>query len=564
MPTSTLRTPSRRVIAGLIAVSSATSMSCRVVAHDADAPPERAEKFGSVQFPTSCKPNADAQFQRAVAMLHSFWYPETVRAFTEVIQSDPECTIAYWGLAMSYRPNPLVPPDEKVSAKGLEAVEKGLALGTGTQREKDYVNAAASYYRDYRTMDYRARAAAQEAAMEQVYRSYPDDPEAAVFYGLALIVTAVASSEVASDASLQRQIKAGEILEKVWAEHPNHPGVVHYIIHAYDDPSLARRALDAANRYANIAPSAPHALHMPSHTYSTLGMWQESIDSNKASWLVSKDYAEHNWPGASDPVQLHSMDFLVAAYLQTGQDRKAKAIVDERMRITKLAQERLSTQNALNAIPARYALERAAWSEAADLTPVPPDPSKFPQAEAITWFARCVGAARVGERSKAREALAKQEQIRQGLQQGGQPYWAAQTQLHMDACAAWVALRERRTDEALQLMRGAVDLQDKSGRHPSMENRLMPMREQLGDMLIVLKRYDEAAAGFERSLEVDPNRFRGVYGAAKANQLAGNRQKAAMYYSKLLDLTAHADTLRQEAAEAKAVLSASNNAVQGR
>ena len=312
--------------------------------------------------------------------------------------------------------------------------------------------------------------------MEQVYRSYPDDPEAAVFYGLALIVTAVAFER-------SRQRRQPSAADQGWrdlgeglgrASESSWSSALHH--HAYDHPSLARRALDAANRYASIAPSAPHALHMPSHTYSTLGMWQESIDSNNASWLISKEYAEHNWPGASDPVQLHSMDFLVAAYLQTGQDRKAKAIVDERMRITKLAQERLSTQNALNAIPARYALERAAWSEAADLTPVPPDPSKFPQAEAITWFARCVGAARVGERSKAREALAKQEQIKQGLQQAGQPYWAAQTQLHMDACAAWVALRERRTDEALQLMRGAVDLQDKSGRHPSMENRLMPMQ----------------------------------------------------------------------------------------
>jgi len=544
-----------RHLIGLVAV---TTIACGFSvgnAHEADKPVERAEKLGTVQFSTSCLLQAQPRFERAVATLHSFWYPETLRAFGEVLEADPACAIAYWGLAMSNRPNPFVPPDQKSLARGWEAVQKGQALGTGTSREKDYLDALAPYFKDYETIEQRTRTLNYEQAMRALAGTHPEDDEAQIFFALALTETALMNAVMTGDTSLDRQIEAGEILERLWRTHPDHPGIPHYIIHAYDDPRLARRALEAANRYGDIAPSAPHALHMPSHTYATLGMWEESIRANEASMAAARALTQKTAPGSHDPAWLHAMDFLTFDYLQFGQDHKAAGMVEERYRVTKLSAERVSVGIMLSIIPARYVFERQAWNEAVKLEVTGPIPDKYPQAEAITWFAKGLGAARLRDLDTARSSLNRLEELKVALQKTKQTFWVAQTEMQIDAIAAWVALGEQRTDNALRLMRSSVEIQHRAGRHPALENRLVPVRELLGDMLFQLQRYGEAAAEFERSLEEDPNRFRAYYGAAKSHQLAGDTTRSQYYFDRLLTLAQNADTDRTELREAKLAVS---------
>ncbi len=507
--------------------------------------PADPEKLGQVHFPVSCSVAAQQQFERAVTMLHSFFYPETVKAFTAVTETDPQCAMAYWGIAISQRPNPLVGPYDAATLKrGLDAVEKAKSIGAKTQRERDYIAAIELFFKDSDKLDQSTRVLAYEKAMEQVYLRYPEDREAAVFYALALNETALPS-----DKTYANQLKAAAILEKVDAEQPNHPGVAHYIIHSYDYSPLATRGLPAANKYAKIAPSAPHALHMPSHIYSMLGYWEESIQSNRAALTVAKDYAAKNWPGASDPTQLHCLDFMEYAYLQGAQDRQAKVVLDERHAIQKVAVERLTGDTALAAIPARYMLERGAWSEAAALEP---RPSRSAQAEAITYFARALGFARSGDTANARKDIEKLRMRRDSLVQAKQTFWAGQTEVQIRAASAWVARAEGKNAEALQLMRSAADLEDSSEKHVAMENRLLPMRELLGDLLLELKEPAQGLREFEASLKVAPNRFRGFYGAAKAAELSGDREKARAFYAKLVALCSHADSERPELLEAKA------------
>ncbi len=539
----------------LVALSTMLGGFAVVNAHEAGEPAERAEKLGTVHFPTSCLPQAQPLFERAVATLHSFWYPETLKSFGQVLEADPACAIAYWGLAMSNRPNPFVPPDQKSLARGWEAVQKGQALGTGTTLEKDYLDALASYFKDYETIEQRTRTLNYETAMRVLAKNHPEDDEAQIFFALALTETALMNAVMTGDTSLDRQIEAGEILERLWRIHPDHPGIPHYIIHAYDDPRLARRALEAANRYGNIAPSAPHALHMPSHTYATLGMWDESIRANVASMAAAKALTQKSAPGSHDPAWLHAMDFLTFDYLQFGQDHKAAEMVDERYRVTKLTAERVSVGIMLSIIPARYVIERQAWDEAVKLEVTGPIADKYPQAEAITWFAKGLGAARLRELDTARGALMRLEELKVALDKTKQTFWIAQTQMQIDTIAAWVALGENRPDDALRLMRSSVEIQRRAGRHPALENRLLPVRELLGDMLLELQRYSEAAAEFERSLKEDPNRFRAYYGAAKSHQLAGDTTKAQSYFERLLALAHNADTDRPELREATMALS---------
>ncbi len=349
------------------------------------------EQLGRVHFPTSCSAAAQAQFERAVAMLHAFWYPQGPNAFAEVTKTDPNCAMGYWGIAISRRANPLVgPPEPSVLKIGWEAVEKAKAIGVKTQRERDYITAIEAYYKDWEKVDYRTRVLAYEKAMEQVYLRYPEDREAAVFYALALDG---AVTVLPADKTYTRPLKAAAILEKVLAAQPDHPGALHYLIHSYDFPPLADRGLPAAQRYDAVAPSASHALHMPSHIFSMLGMWQESIKSNRAALTVAKAY-------------VHAMDFMVYAYLQGAQDGEAKRVVEESMALQKIQAPQversptgavLSVHTAFAAIPARYAIERGAWAEAAALQPRPSTPA----ADAITYFTRAMGSARSGDLTSA-------------------------------------------------------------------------------------------------------------------------------------------------------------------
>jgi len=511
------------------------------LAHDARG---AAEKLGTVHFSVSCSPEAQQQFDRAMTLLHSFFYPETVKAFTQVTQIDPTCAMGYWGLAISQRQNPLIPGDMAALKGGWEAVEKAKSIGGKTPRERDYIAAMEVYFKDPEAGGYQHRVLAWEQAMEQVYLRYPDDPEAAIFYALALN-----EATDHADKTYARQLKAGAILEKVFAQQPDHPGVAHYIIHSYDFAPLAPRGLPAAQQYAQIAPASPHALHMPSHIFSMLGMWQDSIQSNLASAASAKEYAARNMPEAI--LWLHMHDFAVYAYLQGAQDAAAKRLVDERNAIQKVTPARLPSDTAFLAIPVRYAFERGQWGEAAALEA---HASQFPAAEAITHFGRGLGAARSSNPAAARQEIERLEQLRQALAAAQNKYWAEQVEIQRRAVEAWVARTEGHNDAALMTMRGAADLEDASEKHIAMENRLVPMRELLAELLLDLNEPGQALREFEASLQVVPNRFRSFYGAAKAAERLGDQAAARAWYQKLVVLSASADTERPELVEARAFL----------
>ena len=501
-----------------------------------------AEQLGKVDFPVSCSPEAQAQFNRAVAMLHSFWFPQAPKAFAAVSETDPDCAMAHWGIAISQRANPLVgPPDAGALKRGLASVEKAKAIGAKTQRERDYIAAIELFYKDSDKLDHRTRVLAYEKAMEQLYLAYSQDIEAAIFYALAL-------NEAIDyeDKTYARQLKAARILEQVYAKQPEHPGVLHYLIHSYDFPPLAARGLSTAKRYASVAPSAPHALHMPSHVFSMLGMWQESIKSNREALGVAKNY-------------VHAMDFMVYAHLQLAQDGEAKRLLEESAALYKTQAPTaeltptggvLTVHTAFAAIPARYAIERGAWADAAALQPRPSTPA----ADAITYFTRAMGSVRNGNVNSARKDIEQLESAKNTLTKSKQKYWADQVEIQRRAAAAWVAQAEGKKNEALKLMRSAAALEDASEKHVAMENRLWPMRELLGELLLQMNEPAQALKEFEASFKAAPNRFRGYYGAAKAAERLGDQKKKRSYYEKLVELCRQADGERPELAEAKAFL----------
>jgi tetratricopeptide (TPR) repeat protein len=508
------------------------------------------ERFGEVNFPISCSPAAQQQFNRAVAMLHSFFFPETVKEFTAIADKEPSCAMAYWGIAISQRPNPLVGPfPGDVLKRGWEAIDKARAASQKTEREIAWIEALAAYYQDYAVIPQQRRTASYEAALASLSLRYPEDAEAAIFYALAL-------NEAAdpADKTYVKQLKAANILEKLEVKYPNHPGIPHYIIHSYDYPELAMRGVFAAARCAKLAISAPHALHMPSHVYSTLGMWQEVISSDRAADDEALGYAVRVAPQAAaepakNPARYHSLDFLTNAYLQLGQDQQAKRIVDARNSVSEfLAGFRYSGHTAFAAIPVRYALERAAWTEAATL-PVPKTP--FAQAEAITWFGRAIGAARSGDLTKAREAIDQLHVLKERLAQANDAYWTEQVLIQEKAAGGWLALTEGRKADAIAAMRFAADLEDRSGKHVAMENRLSPIRELLGELLLQADEPAQALEEFRASLRNNPNRYRSFAGAAKAAERVGDPGQAKSYYEKLIMLAAEADSGRPDLIAAK-------------
>jgi hypothetical protein len=506
---------------------------------------QRTEELGRVSFKTSCNAEAQEKFNRGVALVHSFFFPETVRAFTEAAQADPQCAIAYWGIAISQRTNPLVLPLPAAALKsGLEAVQKGNAIGAKTERERDWLATIELYFKDYDKIDQSTRGLAYERAMEKLTLKYPDDPEAAIFYALALNETALPS-----DKTYAKVLKAGALLEKIAQTLPEHPGVLHYTIHSYDYAPLAKRAIDPANKYAKVAPGAPHARHMPAHIYSMVGMWVESVASNASSLVAAREQAAKTWPGAAHPAEPHMLDFTQYALLQLGQEQRAKQIVDEGNAIKKLGFEYVVGYTGLAAVPARFALERQAWKEA---TALEPRGSQFPQADAITYFARALGAARSGDSAAAEQGIAKLKELRAALEGANQSYWAEQVEIQILAASAWTAQTRGQRSEALKFMRAAADLEDGSEKHVAMENRLYPIRELLGDLLMAQQQPALALREYETSNEATPNRLRGLYGAAKAAEQAKQQDKARTYFSKLVELTKNADTDRTEIREARA------------
>jgi hypothetical protein len=455
--------------------------------------------------------------------------------------------MAHWGIALARWGNPFAavlrqPPQLQ---QGLDAISHAQQATTATRREREYIAAAAKLYVNSDTTDQRTRVVAYSQAMEQLAAAYPSDREASIFYALSL-----AASALPTDKTYANQLKAGAILEKLYAEQPDHPGIAHYIIHSYDVPPLADHALDAARSYAKIAPSAPHALHMPSHTFTRVGAWQESIDTN----LLSA--AEARRTGATAE-ELHAMDYMTYAYLQTGQDHavqelmKTLADVNKRLDINAVGSAAPGSAGifATAAIPVRWALEHRDWPAAAKLEAAS---TPFPYAEAMTHFARALGAAHTGALVPARASIDALQQIHDRLAQAGEAYWAEQVEIEREGASAFVALAEGKTDEAVRTMRGAAAREDATEKNAVTPGPVAPARELLGDLLIELKQPAAALCEYQATLEKEPNRFRAVYGAARAAALAGDQQTAKTMYAKLLSVCVKADQPgRPELAEAR-------------
>ena len=535
----------RNLLRGALLIGACVPLLCEPAwaAQDEHAGHSAGQNSGSVHIPISCSQDAQRQFDRAVAILHSFFYPETVKAFSAIAQAEPSCAMAYWGVAISQRPNPLVPPFSHGALQaGWDAIEKARSARAPTQYERDWIETLSVFFEHYDTLDQKTRTAKYEAAMAKLHDRYPKDTEVAVFYALALN-----EAVDLADKSYSRQLKAAAILEQLAPALPDHPGIAHLLIHSYDYAPIAARGLPAARRYAALEPSAPHALHMPSHIFSTLGMWQDAIQADLASDGAAKAYAASVKPGsvvnpAADPARYHSLDFLTNAYLQLAQDKRAREIVDERNTVAELSRDyRYSGHTAFAAIPVRYAIERSAWAEAAVLQ-VPRTP--YPQAEAITWFGRALGAARSGDLADARRDIDEIARLRDELASAHDAYWMEQLDVQVDAARAWIALGEQHVDEAIASMRAAADREDRTEKNVAMENRLSPMRELLGELLLEASRPAEAQREFELSLTSVPNRFRSLAGAGRAAALAGHKAQARLHYEKLLVLARDADSER--------------------
>jgi tetratricopeptide (TPR) repeat protein len=497
------------------------------------------EKLGTVNFETSCKPEAQKLFNQGMLYQHSFWYRASQNVFEDVLKADPQCGIAYWGVALSMLWNPHVPTPAKNLADGAAVIAKGKSVGAGTQRERDYLDALAVMYADSDKVDHRTRIVAYAKAMEQLAQRYPNDDEAQIHYALALNTSASAA-----DKTYANQIKGAAILEPISLRQPQHPGVAHYLIHLYDYPSIAEKGLDAARRYAKIAPAAAHAQHMPSHIFTRVGYWDESIASNIQAARVAKEAKDFH-------DQLHAMDYQVYANLQLGQDAKAKALIDEMAAATGLTETYLPGPYALAASPARFAIERGDWKAASELQV---RPSPLAQVQALTHFARALGAARIGRIEAAQADIVKLGELRDRLRQAKDAYWSEQVDIEAQVASAFVLDAEGKHDDALKALSAAADAEDKTEKHAVTPGVAKPARELYGVLLLERGKAVEALAAFEATLKKEPNRLAACVGAAKAAEKAGDTAKAEEYYKKVVAIAGDADKSRIEVGEARAFL----------
>src|SRR5215831_9365678 len=497
----------------------------------------RGEGLGSVHFSTSCNNDAQREFDRAVALLHSFQFSGAIQGFKASLNRDSGCGIAYWGIALSQWSNPFAPGQKDQNQLEAGRASVGLANRTGakTERERSYISVVAALYHNFETTPQPARLIAYRDAMSKVAAKYPNDHEAQIFYALS-----IAEAEDLSDKTYAGRLEAGAILEKLFKEEPDHPGLAHYIIHTYDVPPLAGRALEAARRYSDIAPDAPHALHMPSHTFTRTGYWRDSINSNVAAAAAAKREGQ-------TAEELHASDYEIYAYLQTGQDEAARKILSSLPEIGSRFDPKTVIGGAggpsagyfaLAAIPARYALERGDWKQASQLVP---RETPFPYTEAMTWFARGLGSARLGEAKSAYGAAASLKQIREQLMKAGEGYWALQVEIQQREVEAWAKLAEGNNEEALRQMESAARLEDGTEKSAVTPGPLAPARELLGEMLLAANRPGAALAEFEATLNKEPGRFRTLYGAGKAAQLAERDGDSRRYFSQLVKTCEHAD-----------------------
>jgi tetratricopeptide (TPR) repeat protein len=495
------------------------------------------EKLGTVSFPTSCSASVQKPFERGVALLHSFWYDEADKQFKQVAENDPKCAMAYWGQAMSLYHALWSPPDTADLKRGRDLLQKARAIGAKTQRERHYIEALRAFYRKYDKVDHEKRATAYAQAMENVSQKYPDDHEASVFYALSLLASAPDH-----DTTLENPKKAIAILNKLFEQEPDHPGVAHYLIHAADNPQLAELGLPAARRYAEVAPASPHAVHMPSHIFARLGLWQDDIQSNLKSVEVSRQHSGMRL-GAD---KLHSMDFLEYAYLQTGQNSKAMEMVKGVADVQEIQKSFSGYFNYTRAhFPAMYALETHSWKDAEVLNP---PAGAEPYNQAITYWARAIAAGHLQDAAAARDAIAQYEAMVEAARKGKEAHIAKYMDTGRDEARAWLAFADGKNEEALRLLRPVADRQDAEGK----DEVELPAREMLADMLLEMGRPEQALAEYEKSLKTDPNRFNGLNGAAQAAESANDSEKAKLYYAQLVKNSENGE--RPELSRAKTLL----------
>ncbi|MGZ8537318.1 MAG: tetratricopeptide repeat protein [Flavisolibacter sp.] len=500
-------------------------------------------KLGTVKFPISAEGKAAEDFNLGLKLLHSFEYEDAEKVFAGIIDENPDCAMAYWGVAMSNFHPLWTPPTADELKKGAQAIEIAASITDKTKREAAYIKALSAFYKDSDKLDHRTRAVNFENAMENLNKEYPDDIETSIFYALAL--TAAADP---SDKTFTKQKKAGAILNELYPKHPDHPGLVHYIIHTYDSPELATKGLDAARKYAAIAPSSAHALHMPSHIFTRLGLWDDCISSNLASVASAKCYADSAGIEGHWDEELHGLDYLVYAYLQKGENYYAKTQWDYLKTIQNVQPFNFKVVYAFTAIPSRYVLENKLWIEAATLKVHKTDFSwdTYQWQKAIVHFARALGAVHIENINAAKEELNELNKIHENLVKAKDAYKATQVKIQATAADAWIKLREGKKDEAVQLMQSAVDMEGKTEKHPVTPGEVLPARELLADMYMELKEYAKAMETYEADLKKHPNRFNGLYGAGLAAEKSGDKVKAKFYYEKLLSITDPKRADRQE------------------
>jgi hypothetical protein len=519
------------LLAATIAITATFGFNSPVSAQD-----EADQKLGKVHFATTCNEIAQRRFDRAMRYQHSFWYAESKEIYEEAIKADPGCAIAYWGIALSLLGNPHGAIPAPNLPRGLSAIEKAKEVGARSARERDYIDALSVMYVDYDKIPHQARVQSYLKKMEALAAKYPDDDEAQIFYAITLNVAASPA-----DKTYANQLKGAAILEPIWQRQPQHPGVAHYLIHLYDYPAIAAKGLTAALRYSKIAPNSPHAQHMPSHIFTRVGYWKESIAANLASVSAAKAHSEGG-------EQLHGEDYLVYAYLQLGQDANARRVIDE-IEATQVDADSFGGAFSRAAAPARYMVERGDRKGAAALEVVP---NKFPQVMAISYFARALGAARSGDPAAARAEITKLAGIRDSLREAKSNYWAEQVDVQMQVANAWALYADTKYDEALKAMSAAADAEDKTEKAPVTPGPLAPARELYGFMLLDRGMAKEALAAFEATKAKEPNRFNGYAGAAKAAEGLGDTAAAKANYEKLLALASGSDSDRPTLAAARA------------
>ena len=525
-------------------LATAVALSCTMLgaplAHEVE---ESKGQLGKVAFANSCDAKVQGELQRAVAMLHSFWFSAGEKAFRHVLDDDPACGVASFGIAAVLMNNPLAGQgaSPKAAESALAAIEQGRRAGAKTQRERDYIEAVATYYADFANRPERARQASRAQAFEALAARYPDDDEAQIFAALYM-----AGTQSQADQTYAAYLKAAAVLEKQALKYPGHPGIAHYLIHSYDAPPIAAQGLTAARRYSGLAPDAPHALHMPSHIFTRVGAWQDSVVTNRRSADVAKVDGNGN-------EAYHAADYMIYAHLQLGRDKEARKVLDEFAREVKTNPAIFVGPYAAAAMPARVALERGDWATAAQL---PQQGTQFAFVEAITTFSRALGAARKGDAAAAEQEALKLEAQHRALVDAKNTYWATEVEVQRLAAAAWIARTKGQNDEALRLMRAAADMEDRNEKHIVTPGRVVPARELLGEMLLDAKQPAAALKEFEQSQLREPNRLRSYAGAAAAADAAGERDKARQHYAKLVELTRDADTALPEIARAKTWLAA--------